>query len=123
MTKDVTCINLGHDVAMYRSLLYDIGTSGLTTAGDIPVMGSFYRMLKRFGVPGPVLHRDIYNYYYRSSLNATLRHDTPDAVGRYSFWLMSGISPDAQISIEEYFDKSVWGGDNRQVIDIHLPIW
>ncbi len=122
LTKDVTCVNLGHDVESYRKLLYSIGSCGLATAADIPVMGSFYRMLKRFGIAGSVSHQDVYGYYYRSSQNAVCKHDTPDAYGRYSFWLSTGISPDAQKSIEAYFDESVWGGDNRQVIDQLLPL-
>lgn len=123
LTKDVTCVNLGHDVEMYRKLLHNIGECGLATASDVPVMGSFYRMLKRFGIVGSVIGWDEYNYYYRSSQDATCGNNEPDDYGRYSFYLMSGISPDEQISIEKYFDESVWGGDNRQVINQLLPIW
>lgn len=123
MTKDVTCVNVGHDVEMYRRLLHMIGDCGLATAADIPVMGSFYRMLKRFGVPGELMNQEsFYGYYYRSSFDAVCYNEVPDHHGRYSFWLMSGISPDAQMAIEDYFDHSVWGGDNRQVIDQLLPI-
>jgi hypothetical protein len=122
LTKDVTCVNLGHDVEMYRRLLNSIGDCGLATAADIPVLGSFYRMLKRFGLSGDVPYQSAFDYYHRSSFNATCKFSAPDAYGRYSFWLMSGISPDAQVSIEDYFDKSVWGGDNRQVINQLLPL-
>jgi len=122
LTKDVTCVNLGHDVEMYRILLNNIGDCGLAVASDVPVLGSFYRMLKRFGKVGSVVHQDIFGYYFVSSKGASCDHDYPDAHGRYSFWLSSGISPDAQIAIEQYFDSSVWGGDNRQVIDQLLPI-
>jgi hypothetical protein len=124
LTKDVTCVNLGHDVEMYRRLLNDIGSCGLATAADVPVLGSFYRMLKRFGLPGNYMGRwdTEYSYYFRSSHNAVCHNDTPDAHGRYSFWLMSGISPDAQASIEKYFDESVWGGDKRQIINQLLPL-
>lgn len=121
LSKDVTCVNLGHDIESYRILLNAIGDCGSATAADVPVLGSFYRMLKRFGVVGKPLHWDDFNYYHRSSLNATCHHETPDDYGRYSFWLMSGISPDAQVSIESYFDESVWGGDKRQFIDQLLP--
>lgn len=122
MTKDVTSVNLGHDVEMFRRLLRNIGECGLATAADVPVLGSFYRMLKRFGIDGECIHQDMYGYYYRSSLGAVCKYHTPDDYGRYSFWLMSGISPDAQVSIESYFDESAWGGDNRQIIDQLLPL-
>jgi hypothetical protein len=45
-----------------------------------------------------------------------LTHSEPDAYGRYSFWVSTGISPDSQIIIENYFDEAVWGGDKRQLI-------
>ncbi len=124
LSKDVTCVNLGHDVVMYRRLLKDIGDCGLATCADVPVMGSFYRMLQRFGVGGRYMGRwdTEYNYYFRSSRNACCDHSEPDAYGRYSFWLMSGISPDAQVSIEEYFDNSTWGADKRQFINQLLPL-
>lgn len=122
LTKDVTCVNLGHDIEMYRRLLNSVGECGLATATDIPVMGSFYRMLKRFGIEGSVVHWDEYNYYVRSSREASCKSSKPDDYGRYSFWLMSGISPDEQLSIEEYFDNSIWGGDNRQLINQLLPL-
>jgi hypothetical protein len=124
LSKDASCVNLGHNVDMYRRLLLDIGNCGMTTAADVPVLGSFYRMLCRFGLPGNYSgswDRE-YQYYYRSSLNAACRHDHPDPYGRYSFWKMTGISPDAQESIEKYFDESVWGADNRQVINQLLPL-
>lgn len=122
LTKDVTCVNLGHNVEMYRRLLKDIGVSGLATAADVPVLGAFYRMLSRFGTDGGYLGKwdNEFSYYYQSSRNAHCPASTPDAYGRYSFWISTGLSPDAQLEIEKYFDSSVWGGDNRQVINIHL---
>ncbi len=122
LTKDVTSLNLGHDVKQYRYLLRDIGNCGLATAADVPVLGAFYRMLYRFGEEGKTSrweHAE-YNYYYRSSQNAFCPHDAPDDYGRYSFWKTTGMTPDAQISIEQYFDSSIWGADNRQVIDANF---
>lgn len=124
LTKDVTSVNLGHDIEMYRRLLRDIGLCGQATAADVPVMGAFYRMLERFGKDGNYMGRwdTEFHYYYRSSRNARCNNSAPDDYGRYSFWLMSGISPDAQVSIESYFDSSVWGDDKRQFIKQLLPL-
>lgn len=127
MTKDVTCVNLGHNIIEYRRLLHDIGTCGVATAGDVPVLGSFYRMLQRFGSHGRYNGKfdSEYNYYHSSSKGAVCLNEVSDDYGRYSFWLSSGISPDAQVQLEKYFDQSVWGGDKRQLIefDIHSLIW
>jgi hypothetical protein len=124
LTKDVTSVNLGHDIECYRRLLKDIGMCGSATCADVPVLGSFYRMLERFGVSGNYMggwDRE-YCYYFRSSKNASCKFNTPDAYGRYSFWLSTGISPDAQVGIESYFDTSVWGADKRQFINQLLPL-
>lgn len=127
LTKDVTCVNLGHNVEEYRRLLYDIGQCGLTTAGDVPVLGAFYRMLLRFGVQGNYGGKfdTDYSYYHQSSRNAYCKFSSPDACGRYSFWLSTGICPDAQVELESYFNTSAWGADKRQLIDfdIHTLIW
>jgi hypothetical protein len=81
-------------------------------------------MLERFGVSGNYTGGwdTEYCYYYRSSKNASCKSTTPDAYGRYSFWLSTGISPDAQLGIENYFDESIWGVDKRQFINQLLPL-
>jgi hypothetical protein len=124
LSKDLTSITLGHDVQEYRCLLNSIADCGLATAGDVPVLGEFYRMLKRFGKEGKYtgMWDNEYSYYHRSSKNARCLHTHPDAHARYSYWLGSGIAPDEQVEIEKYFQQSVWGGDKRQIIDQLLPI-
>jgi hypothetical protein len=122
LSKDVTCLNLGHNVESYRKVLRDIGKCGLATAADIPVLGAFYTMLVRFGMDGKHEREwsSEYNYYYRSSQNASCAFNTPDSYGRYSFWLSTGISPDAQCALEGYFNDSIWGANNRQVINFNF---
>ncbi len=123
LTKDTTVVNLGHDVEAYRRRLHDVGTCGLAVAADVPVFGAFYRMLKRFGTEGQYQGRDDdYNWYRQASRNAIAKYSHPDPYGRYSFWLSTGISPDAQEELERYFDESVWGDDKRQIIDQHFGI-
>jgi hypothetical protein len=120
LSKDVTCVNLGHSTEEYRKWLHDIGSCGLATAADVPVLGNFYRMLQRFGVAGKYSHSydNEYKWYRRSSLNAKCKYNEPDAYGRYSFWLSTGMIPDVQIQLEKYFDDSVWGTDKRQLVDL-----
>lgn len=120
LLKDVTAVNLGHDVGMYRAWLADVAGCGQTFAGDVPVLGSFYNMLKRFGVEGNYHDKDHQFSCYRTlSKNCHIPFDAPDDHGRYSFWLQSGINPDGQLALEEYFDNAVWGGDKRQFIENH----
>jgi hypothetical protein len=118
LTKDVTALSLGHNVELYRALMKSIGDCGNATARDVPVLGAFYSMLTRFGLGSKVDFSERgYSYYYRSSMNAKCLHNSPDDQGRYSFYLSTGLIPDAQEAIEDYFNSSVWGDHNhRQVI-------
>jgi len=122
LTKDVTCVNLGHDVESYRKLLFDIGKCGKSIANDVPILGAFYRMLERFGVEGRYQGKwdTDYSYYHMASRNTHTTSDTCDSYSRYSYWLQTGISPDEQEIFENYFDESVWGADKRQFIDLQL---
>jgi len=118
LVKDCTSVNLGHDVELFRRWLSDVAGCGLAFSADVPVMGSFYRMLKRFGVEGKYeAHTSEFSAYRSMSGGVNLTSDTPDDYGRYSFWLGTGINPDAQIVIEQLFDKAIWGGDKRQLIE------
>lgn len=121
LTKDTTCVNLGHDVLAYRRLLNSIGDCGLAFAADVPILHAFYKMLKRFGLEGKYWSGDTgFNYYVNASRNAHCPATVPDQNSRYSFWMNSGITPDQQMSIEGYFNESVWGEHNRQVIDFDI---
>lgn len=122
LSKDVTCVSLGHDVEQYRAWLKDIAMCGKTIAGDVPVFASFYNMLDRFGKIGEYGGKGMseYSWYKRACRNADLRNSDIDDYGRYSFWLSTGIAPDQQSVIEKYFDDAVWGVNERQlIIDFH----
>lgn len=119
LLKDVTSVTLGHDVLAYRRWLKSVADCGLAFCADIPVMGAFYRMLSRFGVEGNLMQGKVcaFNCYATLSKNAKIDFSQPDTQGRYSFWLQTGIHPDAQLELENYFDQGVWGGDKRQFIN------
>lgn len=118
LAKDLTCINLGHNVDEYRAWLRDVGNCGLSTAADVPVLGEFYKTLVRIGKDGDYSNKyeSDFNWYRLSSRNATSRHQVPDQRGRYSFWLSTGLTPDEQEVIEDYLKTFIWGDDKRQII-------
>ena len=117
LAKDVTAVSLGHDVKQYRRWLKDVSNSGLSFSSDVPVLGSFYRMLGRFGVEGgSYTHKNAqFNAYATLSRNVRGFGDSPDDYGRYSFWMQTGIHPQGQIELEHYFDSGLWGDDNRLI--------
>lgn len=122
LLKDVTNVNNGHNEKTYRAWLSDVAKCGLAFAGDCPVFCAFYRMLARFGVDGNYNGKGHeWAAYARMSKHMGIQATSPDDTGRYSFWLMTGISPDAQVELENYFNLAVWGHDKRQFItNLHL---
>ncbi len=118
LTKDVTCVSLGHDVLQYRRWLRDVGGCGLAMAADVPVLGNFYRMLQRIGLDGQysTFGQKEYNWYIQASRNTHVPALHPDDYARYSFWLSTGLSPDEQCRIEAELDAIVWGDNERQFI-------
>lgn len=118
LVRDCTAVNLGHDENMYRAWLHDVAGCGLAFARDIPVLGAYYSMLQRFGVSGNYHDKtsSYFNVYRTLSAGVEIAATEPDAYGRYSFWKQTGIPPDAQVELENYFNTSVWGDDKRQFI-------
>lgn len=117
LSKDVTNVDLGHRIDEYCGWLSDVASCGLAIAGDVPVLGRFYAMMKRFGTDhkyGGKSDND-YRWYRLLSRNAKCKHTTPDDEGRLSFFIAFGISPDEQIALETYFDDAVWGTSKRQL--------
>ncbi len=119
LSKDLTCINLGHNINEYRAWLFDVGKCGMSIAADVPVLGSFYKMLLRIGTPTDYSNKfeNDFAWYINASRNATAKHHDTDQRGRYSYWLSTGLSPDEQEVIEQYLDTFIWGDDKRQLIE------
>jgi hypothetical protein len=121
MSKDVTCVNLGHDLKKYRIWLGKVGQCGMTAAAGVPVLQAFYTMLDRFGSPGKldsgIKFESEYNWHQHMVRGLGGLSTTITDQARYSFWLQTGMTPDLQCEYEKYFTESVWGGDKRQLID------
>lgn len=118
LSKDLTCVTLGHSEDEYRAWMYDVGNCGLSIAADVPVLGVFYKTMKRLGIDAKysTKEKDEYLWYRNLTKNCRNTHTTPDAYGRYSFWLSTGISPDEQEVLEDYIGAATWGGNKRQLI-------
>lgn len=121
LSKDLTCVNLGHNEDEYRSWLFDVGTCGSTVALDVPIFTSFYRMLKRMGKQGSYQGKSDngYRWYYNAARKVKKKlSNIPDADGRFSFWVATGITPDLQIELESILDEADWGASKRQLTHV-----
>lgn len=121
LSKDVTCVTLGHDTKAYRVWLKKIGECGMNLNKGVPILQNFYNMLDRFGIEGKLSTGSQFqcDYAWQNKMAKGIVTTNTEITEtcRYSFWLQTGISPDQQVEVEKYFDESVWGGDKRQIIN------
>lgn len=83
-----------------------IGEGGLALAGGVPVWQEFYALYSRSskGYCCKDRQRQTYGWGVRQMINGMRRGFGPISdKTRLSFWLAFGITPDAQICIEQYF--------------------
>lgn len=121
LSKDLTCVNLGHDEDEYRAWLHDVGTCGSAIANDIPILSAFYRMMRRMGRDANYSHKmdNGYRWYYNAARDTKVQlPNTPDDEGRYSFWISTDISPDLQIELESILNTADWGASKRQLTNV-----
>lgn len=93
---------------VFKGWLGAVGEGGLALAGGVPIWQNFYAMYSRSS-KGVVLKTDQYNKPFgwgvRQLINGMQRgYGDISPKTRYSFWLAFGIPPEAQESIEEYFN-------------------
>lgn len=117
IAKDLTCINLGDDEQGYRCWLRDVADCGLTTMMDIPVMGAFYKMMKRIGVEGGYNAGADMVWLREFVKTCKTPTDIVSPASRLSFYISTGLIPDEQEALEKSFNEYTWGDNNRQIIN------
>lgn len=105
LTKDLTCVKGITNKTGYDFFRFAKADCGLALAGDMPILGSFYSMLKR-GAPV----RDLSKQNEVSGMSFMAKgmarqHRQPTPEARLSFFLTYGWTPDEQRAIEQRYDK------------------
>ncbi len=116
--KDSMCLVGCPNADAFRRWLGAVGDAGLHLNDGVPVLQSFYRMYKRNG--------SAYSDRYLEHIMAHthyLRRDAKidsmiDDTARVSFYLSSGILPDAQVMLEAYLDSLNFGDVDLNPIEI-----
>jgi len=117
ISKDITNTNLGHSENEFRGWLKDVSMCGKTIAADVPVLGAFYNMLDRFSTDhkyGAGKYNE-FAWFHTLGKNARCVSTTPDDDSRLSYFIATGMSPDEQLALENYFNEAVWGISKRQL--------
>jgi len=110
MTKDCCVVRGGMTIPKLKEWLGSQRIGGLSLAGDVPILGAFYRCF-------PECATDMASEYSAPhKFQAGKQYGGVTAESRYSFWLAFGLTPDDQIAVEgelEYFQFTTKIGEYR----------
>lgn len=95
LTKDVCVVRGGMTYPRLQKWLYAQHDGGLALAGDVPVLGAFYR---QFPVGDKGEEKSEYDDAHK--FKAGEQYGTIVPATRFSFWLAFGLTPDEQVAIE-----------------------
>lgn len=123
IAKDAVLLKSNFNMSRYRLWLKAVGQGGLAIAGGIPIFQNFYQMCVRNGVSSYTRARkndvvrldaissdEILPFFMREhgiKGNEVAKTITPEC--RASFWEAWGVTPDAQIQLEKYYDDFTVG--------------
>lgn len=109
ISKDTYCVSGWNNTKDAKNWLNAIGQCGLSISPGIPVLQSYYQSLIRNFPNGAWLAKNcgkLDSGFYRLYLMSKGTTPVPvSEIARYSFYLMTGTTPDQQKAIEEYYDQ------------------
>lgn len=107
LAKDTVFMQPFQTTEVVRAWMDAVGQGGLALTSGLPVFQAFYRMYIRNGeASSRRLHREVFSWGVRhliGDLEASEREVLPST--RASFYYAFGVTPDAQIALEERFDN------------------
>lgn len=109
LAKDTVCLLPIHDREGYFKWLSAVGQCGMSIAGGLPVLDSFYRCLLRLGGgdAGGVFQSNLFAdsgfFQLGKGMARSSREPTPEE--RVQFYYAFGVTPDIQRWVEHYYDN------------------
>lgn len=99
VTKDCCVVRGGMTMSKLADWLGSQRVGGLSLAGDVPVLSTFYRCF-------PERASDmVSDYAAPHKFQASQQYGSVTEESRYSFWLAFGLTPDDQVALEEELTK------------------
>lgn len=104
IAKDMLNLNNMRDRKDWAAQCKANAGCGLALVGNMPVMKSFYQMLDRVEHVNRVAEEEINGKWFLSRGMEYVEGEI-SAESRYSFYKMSGMTPDEQVALENIFDS------------------
>lgn len=113
LTKDPMCLMPIDNDRAYQKWLYAVGECGQNAVGNCPVQSAFYSALRRNGVECSKGFKEaVFRNTGWGTRSRGLGHGeaegTVDDAARASYYLAYGVTPDAQIAIEQYYGTATF---------------
>jgi len=106
-SKDTICVKPFPSFVQLQTWVHLVGSGGLALNSGVPVMQAYYEALLRNGrvdTKSRLEHDPLFQSgTKRLTRNMVSAARSITQTCRYSFWLATGILPDAQIAMEEYY--------------------
>jgi len=116
--KDTMCLLRINCESDWRKWLMAVGECGLALTSGIPVFQEFYRYMMRNGLKSRMreaVGMQSGMYFMSIGLESKAKDVTCEA--RYSFYKAFGITPDEQVSLEEYYANKKMQGWVIETVD------
>lgn len=108
LAKDSFSIGPFNTIAGAQKWMDAVGKCGLSIAGGMPVLQSYYRMLARHGAnSGGKVEKDVAfaSGFYNLARLSNRAEGVVSEESRVSFYTAFGISPDVQTALESHYDN------------------
>jgi len=118
----IALLDIGKPLA-YAKWMGAVGEGGLALCSGIPVLQSFYHAYARVGVASNIINAvqmQCGALFLRIGMQAKI--EPVRSITRSSFYAAFGITPDEQVSLEEYYDKISLKFGGEAAIDNLLSI-
>lgn len=125
LAKDSVSIKPLKDFNEMRAWMRAVGEGGQALCDSVPVMSAFYNCYVRNSAGVKALNSNDPSLQTGTRMLAKGMIHTaakPDDYSRYSFWLGTGIFPDEQLALEDYYNKLAIYGTETSADNIPLQL-
>lgn len=125
LAKDCLSLKDLSSPAICRAWLMAVGEGGLSLTGGVPVYQEFYCAFSRSAHAIRARHTtiELEGGLYWMSRGMERRFRAVSDSTRYSFWLAFGVTPEAQIALEDYYSKVTVPNIVKLGESGYLPSW
>lgn len=123
ISKDCVALKPLDNQKIFKMWMAAVGEGGLSLTGGVPVWQHFYTRLYQLSDGAkPLQDLTMMTGMRMMSKGMSRKFTKPSPESRFSFWLAFGISPEEQITLEDYYDAYELGPSGQLRRFVPLPL-